>query len=64
MSLLATTYRSRFVLDRIRTIEEHTSLMSREEMMAWVKDVAAGAGILIFIAGSFVLASHAVLLAG
>jgi hypothetical protein len=33
-------------------------------MMAWVKDVAAGAGILIFIAGSFVLASHAVLLAG
>jgi hypothetical protein len=27
--------------------------------MAWVKDLAAGLGLLIFIAGSFVLASGA-----
>jgi hypothetical protein len=36
--------------------------MSREELMAWVKDAAAAAGLLIFIASSFVLAAHVALL--
>lgn len=30
--------------------------------MAWVKDTAAGAGLLIFIASSFVLAAHVAVL--
>lgn len=38
--------------------------MSREEVMAWVKDAAAGAGILIFIASSFALAAHVAVLGG
>lgn len=33
--------------------------METEELMAWVKDAAAGAGLLIFIAGSFALATAA-----
>jgi hypothetical protein len=33
--------------------------VSREEMMVWAKDVAAGLGLLVFIAGSFALASAA-----
>jgi hypothetical protein len=33
--------------------------MSREELMLWIKDVAAGLGLIAFIAGSFALASAA-----
>jgi hypothetical protein len=36
--------------------------MTKEELMAWVKDAAAGAGLLIFIASSFVLAAHVAVL--
>ena len=62
MSPAAPMYRSRFVLDKERTIREHQSLMTKEELMAWVKDAAAGAGLLIFIASSFVLAAHVAVL--
>jgi hypothetical protein len=47
-----------------RTIEEHTLQMTREDLMAWMKDAAAGAGLLIFIASSFVLAAHMAVIAG
>ncbi len=33
--------------------------MSKEEVMLWVKDVAAGFGLLMFIGGAFALASAA-----
>lgn len=59
MRMSTTTSCSYFVLDKTRTIEEHTFLMNKEEVMAWVKDAAAGAGLLIFIAGSFALATAA-----
>ncbi len=62
MSAVAPTYWSRFVLDKTGTIREHQSLMDEEELMAWVKDAAAGAGLLIFIASSFVLAVHVAVL--
>lgn len=58
MRLATPIYRSRFVLDNMRTIEEHIPLMETEELMAWVKDAAAGAGLIVFIASSFVLATH------
>lgn len=38
--------------------------MMREDVMLWVKDAAAGLGLIVFIAGTFALASaaHAVAL--
>jgi hypothetical protein len=38
--------------------------METEELMAWVKDAAAGAGLIVFIASSFVLAAHMAAFAG
>jgi hypothetical protein len=51
--------RSRFVLDSKRTIREHTPSIDREVLMVWAKDIAAGAGLLAFITGSFLLATIA-----
>jgi hypothetical protein len=62
MTPAAPIYRSCFVLDKTRTIREHKPLTETEELMAWIKDAAAGAGLLIFIASSFVLAAHVAVL--
>jgi hypothetical protein len=50
---------SRFVLDSLRTRVEHSLQMSREEVNMWAKDIAAGAGLLAFVACSFALATIA-----
>jgi hypothetical protein len=50
---------SRFVLDSMRTRVEHRPWMSREEVTMWAKDIAAGAGLLAFVACSFALATVA-----
>jgi hypothetical protein len=52
----ATTIRSRFVLDTTRTQVEHDS-WKREIVIMWLKDAAAGASLVLFIASSFALAS-------
>jgi hypothetical protein len=57
--LLTSPVRSRFVLDSKRTIREHTLSIDREVLMVWAKDIAAGAGLLAFITGSFLLATIA-----
>jgi diacylglycerol kinase len=43
----------------MRTIVEHISQMSREEVIMWAKDIAAGAGLLAFVVCSFALATIA-----
>jgi hypothetical protein len=57
--MTAQPIRSRFVLDSNRTIVEHTPSIEREILMAWAKDIAAGAGLLAFITGSLLLATIA-----
>jgi hypothetical protein len=47
---------SRFVLDSLRTQVEH-NLWKREIVIMWLKDAAAGASLVLFIASSFALAS-------
>ena len=48
----------------MRTRVEHHSLMSIEEAIMWAKDIAAGAGLLAFVACSFALATIAQAFAG
>ena len=48
--------RSRFVLDSERTQVERIS-WKREIVIMWLKDAAAGASLVLFIASSFALAS-------
>jgi len=53
------TKRSPFVLDSMRTRVEHNPWMTREEMIMWAKDIAAGAGLLAFVTFSFMAATIA-----
>jgi len=59
----ASLQRSRFVLDKMRTQREHTS-WKREFVIMWLKDAAAGASLVLFIASSFALASAMQVLIG
>jgi predicted HAD superfamily phosphohydrolase YqeG len=50
---------SHFVLDRTRTLVEHSGPTERERAMAWAKDIMAGIGLVAFITCSFALANIA-----